>query len=133
MFIKVFFLTGIVRLAIISLPFRWLSPALGKHMQESPMNEKDLNLKAAREVGWVCEKVSRYTPWESKCLVQAIIAKIILRQLGIANTLYLGVSKDKQNGLVAHAWLRCGEIVITGGQSQERFTIVSKFADGREK
>ncbi|KUK65689.1 MAG: hypothetical protein XD84_0306 [Desulfotomaculum sp. 46_80] len=132
LFTEAFFLTGMVRLIILALPFRWLAPALGKHMQESPDNEDVIRLKAARRIGWIVESVSRFTPWESKCLVQAITGKIMLRQYGIANTLYLGVGKNEQS-LVAHSWLRCGKVILTGGHDLRRFTVVGKFADdGRQ-
>lgn len=129
LFIEAFCLTGVVRLAILLLPFRWMAPVLGKHMWESPMKEGVEKLEAARRVGRAVEMVSRYTPWESKCLVKAIAGKIMLRQHGIANTLYLGVGRDEGSGLIAHAWLRCGETMITGGHGQELFTIVGKFSD----
>lgn len=129
MFLEAFCLTGVVRLTVLLLPFRWLAPVLGKHMRESSMQEDMVKLEAARRVGRVVETVGRYTPWESKCLVQAIVGKIMLRQRGIANTLYLGVGRDAEKGFVAHAWLRCGETIITGGQSRDRFTMVGKFAD----
>lgn len=128
LFMEAFCLTGVVRLTILLLPFRWLAPFLGRHMCESPMKEDSVKLAAAGRIGRVVETVSRHTPWESKCLVQAIVGKIMLRQRGINNTLYLGVGKNEGN-LVAHAWLRCGETIITGGQGQERFTMVGKFAD----
>ena len=93
------------------------------------MKEDLAKLEVASRIGRMVEMVSRYTPWESKCLVQAIVGKMMLRQCGIANTLYLGVGRDKGNSLMAHAWLRCGGLVITGRQGRERFTIVGKFAD----
>jgi hypothetical protein len=131
LFIEVFFLTGVVRLIVLILPFRWLAPALGKYMQESPAKEDILKLKTARRVGRIIESVNRHTLWESKCLVQAIVCKLVLRQYGIGNTLYLGVGKDEQEqmSLVAHAWLRCGELIITGGYNLNRYAIVGKFAD----
>lgn len=130
-FIEAFFLTGVVRLAILLMPFRWLASVLGNQMQESPMQEEIIRLEFARRIGWVVETVSRYTPWESKCLVQAIVGKIMLRQRGITNTLYLGVGRDGVKSLKAHAWLRCGETVITGGQGRDTYSIVGKFADYR--
>jgi hypothetical protein len=129
MLLQAFCLAGLVRLAIIVLPFRYLAQALGKHMVESPMEEDFIKLGVANQIGWGVEAVSRYTPWESKCLVQAIVGKIMLRQHSITNTLYLGVGRNEENSLVAHAWLRCGETIITGGQGRERFTMVGKFAD----
>ena len=128
--IRAFCLAGFVRLVILIVPFRRLSPFLGSHMGESPREEDDARLAYAWRVGQTVETVSRYTPWKSKCLVQAVVAKILLRRLGIANTLYMGVARDEGEGLVAHAWLRCGETILTGGQGRERFTVVSTFADG---
>lgn len=129
LFVEAFCLTGVVRLAVLALPFRWLTPFLGQHMRESPMEEDIVKLAEARRIGLMVEKASRHTVWESKCLVQAIVCKIMLRRRGIANTLYLGVGKDEKKILVAHAWLRCGGKILTGGQGVEHFTIVGKFAD----
>ena len=132
LFTEAYCLTGLVRLAVLLLPFRWLSPLLGQHMLESPEQEDAANIEAARQVGQVVEKVSRHTPWASKCLVQAIVGKILLRQRGINSTLYLGVGREEEKGLVAHAWLRSGGLILTGGRGRERFTVVGKFADTGE-
>jgi hypothetical protein len=129
LFTEAYCLTGVVRLAVLALPFRWLSPHLGQHMLESPAQEDAANIEAARQVGQVMEKVSRNTPWASKCLVQAIVGKVLLRQRGISNTLYLGVGQEEEKGLVAHAWLRSGNIILTGSHGREQFTVVGKFAD----
>ncbi len=129
LFTEAYCLTGMVRLAVLLLPFRWLSPLLGQHMLESPEQEDTATIEAARQVGLIVEKVSRHTPWDSKCLVQAIVGKILLRQRGINSTLYLGVGREEEIGLVAHAWLRSGGLILTGGRGRDRFTIVGKFAD----
>lgn len=129
LFFVVFFMTGVVRLAILFLPFRWLQPVLGLSLKESKAEEEKVNQDEARQISKMVERVSRYTPWESKCLVQAVVGKILLRRQGISNTLYLGVGKDEGNALIAHAWLRSGKIILTGGRGLERFTIVGKFAD----
>jgi len=132
LFIEAFCLAGVVRLLILLVPFRWLARFLGKHMQESPAQEDAAKLATARRIGMIVEIVSCHTPWESKCLVQAIVGKILLRHRGINNTLYLGVGKNEGESLMAHAWLRCGKEIITGGQNMERFTVVGKFGDDGE-
>ena len=130
LFIEALFLTGVVRLAILVFPFRWLAPILGSQMQESPLQEDAVKLEYAKQIGYIVEAISRYTPWKSKCLVQAAVSKLMLRHRGIANTLYLGVSKDAREGLVAHAWLRCGPVIISGGgYVQKKFTVVGRFVD----
>jgi len=91
LFLEAFCLSGMMRLALLIVPFRKLSLFLGSQTEESPWTESNESVLAARAVGWAVETASCYTPWESKCFVQALVAKFMLRQLGIANTLYLGV------------------------------------------
>jgi len=37
---------------------------------------------------------------------------------------YLGITKDKQGGFTAHAWLRYGDLTVTGGRSDQFFTLI---------
>ena len=97
-------------------------------MKESPFIDENENTFINR-VGWAIQIVSRYTPWESKCLVQAITGKILLRHRRLQNTMYLGVAKDKGDQMIAHAWLRSGNKLVTGGRNSSMFTVVAKFAD----
>lgn len=120
-------LLGIVRLIILFVPFRYIAPYLGQHMVESPYGDPG-DYVFVRRVGWAIEIMSRYTPWESKCLVQAITGKILLRHRRLDNTLYLGAARDQNSALEAHAWLRSGRYAVTGGCG-DMFTIVAKFAD----
>lgn len=126
--IKAFGLCGIARAAILLIPFKKVKPYLGAHNQESPQQVDSEVYTQAREIKWAVETISRYTPWESKCLVQAIVAQHLLKKKHIPTTLYLGVSKDQQGELKAHAWLRCGEMIVTGGRMKAGYTQVSKFA-----
>jgi hypothetical protein len=43
----------------------------------------------------------------------------------ISSTLYLGVGKDNDQ-MVAHAWLRCGQLYVTGGNGSN-YSMVAKF------
>lgn len=127
LFFEAYILTGVVRLAILVIPFKYSSKILGKSMQESFTTECDEKVAMALKIGWIIQAVSRRTLWDSKCLVQATVGKILLRQYGIANTLYLGLAK-REGKLIAHAWLRCGDRIITGGVVNS-YTVVNKFAD----
>jgi hypothetical protein len=57
---------------------------------------------------------------------------MMLKCRGVHSTLYLGVAKEGEKGLSAHAWLRSGTLVLTGGPGKERFTVISTFAEGKE-
>ena len=71
--------------------------------------------------GKVCDK----TPWESKCLVRALAAQRLLCRRGLSSTLYLGCGME-EGKMVAHAWLRFGEMYVTGGDGGG-YTTVARF------
>ena len=58
--------------------------------------------------------MSRYTFWESQCLVKAIAGMKMLEKRNIESTLYLGTAKDEKGELIAHAWLRSGLFLCIG-------------------
>jgi hypothetical protein len=123
---------GLARFALMAVPFRWIAPHLGQGILESPtIDDPDQGIRLQR-ISRAVVTTSRYTPWESKCLVQAIAAKMMLKCRGIHSTLYLGVAKEGEKELSAHAWLRSGTLVLTGAPGKERFTVVATFAEGKE-
>lgn len=126
--ILTFFLTGIIRLSILIIPFKKLASIMGEKMADSPFLVDETSKRKAYVVGDIVRKVASITPWESKCLVQALTGQIILKLLKIPTTLYLGVSKNDSNQLEAHAWLRHGDLAITGGNQMPRFKEVVHFS-----
>ena len=70
-------------------------------------------------------RITEHTLWESKCLVRAMTARKLLKEAGIHSTLYLGVGKD-EGKMIAHAWLRCGQMYVTGGNGSS-YAMVAKF------
>lgn len=123
--LKIFILSGIVRFIILTVPFKKISKYLGVPKEESSYipNEDDIN--KIKRISYLVVKVCRKTPWESKCLVQAIIAQRLLIKENIESTLYLGVGKDNTN-MVAHAWVKCGDLTVTGVIDKE-FGVVAKY------
>lgn len=123
-----FAVLGMARLAVLTVPFRHLAMFLGEKMTDSsPATDQRTQRKAAK-IGQAIEKMSRYTPWESKCLVKALAAVMIFRLFRMPYTLYLGLDKDESDKLIAHAWLRCGELTVTGNKEKDRFKVVAKFS-----
>jgi hypothetical protein len=115
---------ALARALVILLPFRVLARRLGARMGETP--EVVAISPAARDVGWGIGAAAARSPWRSKCLEQAIAAKMMLRRRGIHSTLYLGVTSDP---IAAHAWVRVGDWNVTGGQDVSRYAVVASFAD----
>ena len=107
--------------------FSEISPDLGDRMKETSFKLKDSDTEIVRLVSYTIHVASRYTFWESQCLVKAIAGMKMLEKRGIGSTIYLGVAKEEK-GLSAHAWLRSGEFYVSGSDGMENFTVVEKFA-----
>jgi len=129
MLLESIILLGFFRLILLIMPFKRIAPYLGQHMQESPMESRTEELTVIKRISWAVQATSRRTFWKSKCLVQALTAKFMLRRRHISSTLYLGVARDGNQSLIAHAWLRSGETTVTGAQARVDYSVVSVFAD----
>ncbi|WP_112182062.1 MULTISPECIES: lasso peptide biosynthesis B2 protein [Paraliobacillus] len=117
-----------------ALPFARVAPSLGQKSQETAENI-DANPALINDIAKAVVLISRYTFWESACLVQAIAAMKMLERRKIESTLYLGTAIDQEGKLIAHAWLRSGPFYVTGSSVMNNFTVVSvfgKFIDREE-
>lgn len=119
-------LLGIARLMIRRVRFEKLAPRLGRHMAETPDAHSPEERAIAREVRWAVSAAVRHVPFEAVCFPQAIAAMYMLRRRGVAGTLYLGVNRER--GLDAHAWVRAGRTIITGGADSKDYRTISTFA-----
>ena len=98
---------------------------------ESCYDIKIEEYRRVKRIVWAVNEASKYTPWESKCLVKAITAQRMLKGYKIYSTIYLGINKDGENNMEAHAWLRCGSMYVTGGYEKEGFKEVAKFSNAK--
>lgn len=111
-----------------NISFAKVASMLGVHMDETPYNPTNPNNQTIKNISNALHIMSKYTFWESQCLVKAIAGMKMLERRGIDSTLYLGTARDEIGQLIAHAWLRSGSIYISGSEGKEKFTIVSMFA-----
>ncbi len=102
-------LLGTVRLGLWILPFSRLRSLLAK----TPHDGSPTVGPSAERVAWAVSKASRYVP-RSTCLVQAMAAKRLLANLGHEAELHIGVAKDDEDRLEAHAWVESGGEILTG-------------------
>jgi len=112
--------------ALKTVPFARIARRLGRHMAESRTAEEAAVTERAARVQWAIETAARHLPWKPVCFPQAVAGTLMLRRRGIQSTLYFGV--DPGHDLDAHAWVRVGNLVVTGGPLDGRFTVVSTFA-----
>ena len=111
------------------VPFRLLAPNLGGVRKESPASISDATEHSVRQITRALSVASSRLPFDCSCLAQAVAAKAMLRRRGIASTLYLGVNPQSVDALWAHAWLRCGPILVTGADGSEQCVPVVTFAE----
>jgi hypothetical protein len=116
------------RLAVWFVPFRRLAKGLGNTMVESPVAETEIQRSLAIPIGWAVRELGQRLPWMSQCLVQALVATWMLQRRRIPSTLYFGVAKDPGKQLKAHAWVRCGTLVLTGAGGRDQYKVVATFA-----
>ena len=117
--------------AMAFLPFRRIAAWLGTPGAESPATATVEEIRTAQEVGWAVGAVARRVPWDGRCLAQALAATGMLRRRGLEGTVSFGACPGESAGFEAHAWLRLGSCIVTGGASHERFKIFTTFARRR--
>lgn len=119
------FWSALFRIEILVIKPKRLRRFWGEEMKESPEEESDENYRYAVGVAYAVDRVCTRTKWESKCLVRALTAQHMLSKKGIHTTLYLGCALENEK-MIAHAWLRCGKMYVTGGNG-DGYAVVSKF------
>lgn len=122
-------LLALARTAVLFLPFRWLVSILGKRGSGRPSRPNRARAQRIRRIGRMVDRASRHVPWTSKCLDQALAAKVLLARRGIQATVYFGVKNDEHGELAAHAWLRSGAIYVTGGRQHAGYSVINIFTD----
>lgn len=128
--IPVWYLLGISKVLILVVSFDRLYPWFGDSAGIEPLSPliDPSQVGRAVQIGSVIRMAARYTPWNSNCFPQAIVARMLLGLYRIPYAIYLGVKRDpSSSGLQAHAWVAAGRINVTGGASFSRFTVVAMF------
>jgi hypothetical protein len=129
----VFMLLGLSRLVILTIPFRYYARFLGEYQKTdifTPVLTTEQNQRV-RRIGHIVRATAKITPWESLCLVQAMVASVLLRWWHIPYILHFGLAKNTEptdnDPMKAHAWVTAGTAAVTGGRSLFNFTIVGTY------
>ena len=86
-------------------------------------SEEAANRTYRARVVWAASAVAGRLLPKRPCLTQALVVQFLLRRRGDnAATLRIGVAKDGDFGIAAHAWVeREGEVIIGGTDSPHRY------------
>ena len=127
-FVPVWLGLGLAKLAIFTVSFKRLVPRLGVSVGVRPWLPviDHRRQRRARQISGVIQLASRYTPWDSNCFPQAVIARVMLGLYRVPYCLFFGVRRH-QGRFDAHAWIATGPIRVTGQYSFNHYTVVGIF------
>lgn len=127
LFFHAYLIVGYTSIMIAIIPLRRFIKKIGEQGRESTTLSSDEDLIEIHLVEKSVRRAAKYLPWKAKCFSRAITAKILLKRKRISSTLYLGVAKEDSSKMVAHAWVSCGTLIITGKEEVSKFTPVVFF------
>ena len=109
-----------LEIALKGAGYRRLRAWLARHPRRVAVFEgSELEaLEEARRTGRLVRLAAEHGPWRATCLRQALLTWWLLRRQGIQSELRIGVQR-REGRLLAHAWVRRGEAVITEGEETE--------------
>ena len=106
-----------VRLALWTVPFRWVRLVLGARRAVSP----NLEVIRVKRLAWAVQAAARRIPGAS-CLTQALALQYLLARAGESAEVHIGVAKDAARGFEAHAWLEHRGAILVGDNGElERY------------
>ena len=102
-------LVAAVRIALWTLPFRWVRLVVGGRRGVSP----ELAVIRVRRLSWAVQAAARRIPGAS-CLTQALALQYLMSRAGQEAGVHIGVAKDAARGFEAHAWVEHRGAVVLG-------------------
>jgi len=127
LFVKAYLLGIFYGFYVLFTPQRIIFKRLGlKGVESSFKLSAEENIKV-HFVEKSMRRVVRFLPMKIKCFARALAARRILKKQNIQTTIYFGVAKDSNSKMIAHAWLRSGDIIVTGKEEMGRFTPILFF------
>jgi hypothetical protein len=111
------------RLMLVFRPFNQIVPLL----KNADHSQAEAGVQLLEEIKLAIARASVKSPWRTKCFEQALAARMMLKRRGIATVTYFGVLKNNEDKIEAHAWLKCGEFVVTGWRRISEYNIIGRF------
>jgi len=122
--LQAIFWLAIARLMLVLVPFRWLSGRLSGRGSQQPVAPAP---ELLRRIGWAVDVAARHVPWRADCFPQALTGRMLLQRRGHASTIHIGVVNEAGRGLSGHAWLTCGDVVVTGGADLHHYAVLHRI------
>lgn len=124
LFLEAWMYLCFAKLLILFFPFKKIAGLIGQSQIESP--KELINDTIVKDIEVSVIRVVRYVLSSSKCYDQALATTFMLKRRKISSTIYFGIHKDAKQ-LSAHAWVRCGEKIVSGRLGYEKYTPLAWF------
>lgn len=111
---------SVARLGVMAVPFRRLRAFTLRVARPRPGSPQPPPGEASR-IGWAVESSSRFVPG-TRCLTRALAGEALLARRGHPAELRLGVARDPNGAVQAHAWVECYGRVVIGDHDLDRYT-----------
>lgn len=108
-------------------PFRRIAALAGHPGRPSP--DPAVQARQIRAVSWAVQAGARRVPWRAKCIEQGFAAHWMLRRRAVPTVLHYGVAR-RDDGLIAHVWVRSGDADVIGCENLADFAEVAQFPPG---
>ena len=124
LFVEAWIMLALARIVLLLVPFRKLigfmkaKSKCGAAVLESTVCQEQISVAIIRG--------SRRSPWRAKCFEQALAATMMLRRRNLRSTISFGAAKNCDT-FIAHAWVDCYGIRITGGEKTTEYTLLATF------
>ena len=127
LFLEAIVVSTIAKLMVIGLPFRIIQKVFGFKVYQAdvPSLTNSDSIPSVKTIFQTVDSISRHVFWTNTCLVRSITVKYLLRRQKVDALLYLGLAKDEQGQLKAHAWVKVLESGLVYDDGSGEYTTVA--------
>ena len=109
-FFRALYLLLFYRISLFTLPVKKVYLSAGRSSRLP--GKKTVDVSPVQIVRMV-HAAARLVPF-STCLSKALAGRVLMARYGYPSRLHIGVSRDKERKLSAHAWLTFGDEIVIG-------------------
>ena len=127
LFPEVFALLAFTHFILLFSSFKRINGVLGTLHQETADGPNQHKARLST-IAQAIEIASKYAFWKPMCYTQALTGKIMLKRRSMESTVYFGVKKGRDEKTKGHAWLRCGNVIVTGKYRHKHYKVLATYA-----
>ncbi|MBI1330837.1 MAG: lasso peptide biosynthesis B2 protein [Alphaproteobacteria bacterium] len=119
------FVLVLASIAIRLVPFKRIAQvASAPTGRLLPQEER---LPEIRRIRWAVVAWADRVPWRAMCFERGLSVHWMIRRRGVPSIMHYGAVLDPDEGLLAHVWIKDGDVPIIGCESESRFRLLASF------